>query len=569
MTKISLESSKYLTKLTKLLNYSVPDRVTMKNDSVDFAIITALKVERDAVRERLDNCEIVQDDFDPLTYYSGRVNIPGGDEYYTVILVGLLNMGNNEAAVATTKLLQRWEPKNLMMVGIAGGVHGKVDLGDVVVSQFCHYYEMAKLTDEGNQQRPEQFPCDRLLYSRAYAYEVSEWKGHIGIVRPGTVVQIENLLPDVHFGPIGCGEKVIADTKTLPWLLQDCPKLLAVAMEGAGVARAATSHVNPPRFLEIRGISDFADAQKNDDWRVYAANAAAAFTIGLLHSRPIPPLAAVKITTQIGKSPLLIIRAQSLRPIAPDEVIKSFGDDLKGREVEPAVLDFTDLVTAGIFTSPEAAVQLLTQPQSTLYGALARRGDAELVFHGLVHIPLAILAGHLITDRQPVRFFDFHPSPGSNTWSWPGDDEEFPSLNVTGLPDKLLRHSGDVVIRVSISYPVLAEQTSTVTPLDAIEVDLTLPNPERSIVRSENQMQEYGRVFRRTIDLIAQRIPYVKKVHLFYSGPVSLAFHIGQQISENIHPPVIAWNFRRRYDWAIDLASAYVGEECVIRPSEE
>lgn len=539
----------------------------MNNNSVDFGIITALRVERDAVRERLDNYEVMQDDLEPVTYYYGRVNIPGSNEYYTVVLVGLLDMGNNEAAIETTKLLQRWEPKNLMMVGIAGGVRGKVDLGDVVVSKFCHYYEMAKLTDEGNQQRPEQFPCDRLLYGRAYAYEASEWKGQIGVVRPDTV-QIESSLPDVHFGPIASGEKVIADAETLPRLLQDCHKLLAVAMEGAGVGRAAINHTNPPRFLEIRGISDFADAQKNDNWHVYAANAAAAFTIGLLHSRPIPPLATVKLTQTREAAPLLILCAQSLRPIAADEIIKSFVDDLRGREVETAVLDFTDLVSSGIFTSPETAVQRLTQPQGALFGALARRGDAEIIFHGLVHIPLAILAGHYITDRQPVRFFDFHPSPGSNTWAWPDGVEEFPPLNVTGLPDALLPHNGDVVIRVSVSYPVLTEQTRIVTPSDAVEVDLTVPHPKRSIVCSENQMREYGRVFRHTIDLIAQRIPNTKKIHLFYSGPVSLAFHIGQQISENIHPPVIAWNFRRRYDWAIDLANAYVGEDCVIRPEE-
>jgi len=538
----------------------------MRNNSIDVAIITAIRIERDAVRNRLDSYDVVQEDFEPLTYYRGRVNIPGSDEYYTVVLIGLLDMGNNEAAVATTKLLQRWQPANLMMVGIAGGVRGKVKLGDVVVSKFCHYYEIAKLTPEGDQPRPEQFLCDRLLYGRAYAYEDSEWKGQIGVPRPGSV-QSENSLPEVHFAPIGSGDKVIADTETLPQLLQECPKLLAVAMEGAGVARAATNHTNPPRFLEIRGISDFADNQKDDNWHAYAANVAAAFTIGLLRSRPIPPLAAVK-PVKICEAPLLILQAQSLRPIAPDEVIKSFGDDLKGREMETAVLDFTDLVANGVFTSPETAVQRITEPQGVLFGTLERRSEAELVFHGLVHIPLAILAGHLMTDRQPLKFFDFHPSPGSNTWLWPGDSKEFPPLNVIGLPDAPITYIGDVVIRVSVSYTVFSEQTRTIVPTGAIEVDLTLSNPQRSIVRSENQVREYGQVFRRTIDLITQRISKVNRVHLFYAGPVSLAFHIGQQISENIHPPVIVWNFHRGYDWAIDLAAAYIGEQCVIRPSE-
>jgi hypothetical protein len=40
---------------------------------------------------------------------------------------------------------------------------------------------------------------------------------------------------------------------------------------------------------------------------------------------------------------------------------------------------------------------------------------------------------------------------------------------------------------------------------------------------------------------------------LFYAGPVSLAFHLDQQISEDINPPVIVWNYRREqgYNWAV------------------
>jgi hypothetical protein len=51
---------------------------------------------------------------------------------------------------------------------------------------------------------------------------------------------------------------------------------------------------------------------------------------------------------------------------------------------------------------------------------------------------------------------------------------------------------------------------------------------------------------------------------------VSLAFHLGQQISENIHPPVIVWNYRREqgYNWAIDLLRACRGEASVRRPGD-
>ena len=177
------------------------------------------------------------------------------------------------------------------MVGIAGGVPGKVALGDVVVSDFVYYYELAKRTPRGEQRRAQQFLSDRLLYGRALAYEAGEWRSDISIARPGAA-QTDVPFPKAYFGAIGSGEKVIADTRALSRLLKECPRLLTVAMEGAGVARAATQQPHPPPIIEVRGICDYANEQKNDDWQPFAAEAAAAFTVGLLRSRPIPPLGA-------------------------------------------------------------------------------------------------------------------------------------------------------------------------------------------------------------------------------------------------------------------------------------
>jgi nucleoside phosphorylase len=534
----------------------------VRSGPVDFAVITALRIERDAVLRRLDpGYEVVQEDREPLTYYYGHVTIPASGERYTVVAAMLLGMGNDEAAVATTRLIQRWQPEHVLMAGIAGGVPGKVALGDVVVADSVYYYELAKLTTEGEERRPQQFTTSRLLYGRAQAYEASEWKGEVGVERPGAATP-DATLPEAHFGVIAAGEKVIADRETLPKLLKGNPKILAVAMEGAGVARSSLNNNPPPAFLEVRGVCDFADEHKNDNWQPYAANAAAAFIVGLLRSRPISPLEA---KPQEGKTaPVLVLRAQSLRPIAPDELLGDFAVDLKGRDIETIALDFTDLVRGDALSDLGEAVRRIADPQGVLFGALARRGDSELVFHGLVHIPLAMLAGHLVTDRQRVRMFDFHPNVGTGTWVWPkGDGEEFPALEVRGLPKRRVSRSGDTVVRMSVSYAVAPDRTRVNVPDPALEVDVTVPRPERGVVRSEEQTRAYGREFRRVIDVIAQQAPACQRIHLFYAGPVSLAFHIGQQISANIHPPVTAWNFRRgSYEWGIDLAAA--GEGSVV-----
>lgn len=536
-------------------------------EPIDFAIVTALRVEREAVRQRLDIAETIQEEGDPHTYYAGYVAIPGSAERYRVVLLMLLGMGNDEAAASTTRLVQRWRPASVLMVGIAGGVRGEVELGDVVVADFAYYYELAKLTEVGEQLRPQQFFSDRQLYGRALAYEATEWKADISVPRPGSI-GAEAPQPQVHFGPIASGDKVIADRNTLPRLLDACPKMLAVAMEGAGVARGA-SHFSPsPRFLEIRGISDFADAEKNDNWRDYAANSAAAFAVGFLRSRPSQPFASLPSEQVAGTTapPLLIIRAQSLRPIGPDELLADFPPDLKRRDIETEALDFTSFVQGDRFEHPAMAVEVLTDPNRGLLSVLSRRDQRDLVFHGLVHIPLAVLAGHLVTDRQRVRLFDFHPGEEA-PWAWPASEGPFPDLSVRGLPSYANREAGDVVIRVSVSYAVTEDQTRVVVPKTVADIDLSVPEPVRSVVQSEAQVRVYGGAFRRTLDLVAQRLPEAGQVHLFYAGPVSLAFHLGQQISTNIHPSVTVWNYHRPvgYEWGIDLRKAITREPSVAR----
>ncbi|HLI07185.1 MAG TPA: hypothetical protein VKV40_11510 [Ktedonobacteraceae bacterium] len=368
------------------------------------------------------------------------MGIPTTGEEYQAVVVMLLGMGNDEAAVSTVKVIERWRPAYVLMVGIAGGVPGKVALGDVVVSDFVYYYEPAKRTPRGEQRRAQQFLSDRLLYGRALVYEAGEWRSDIAIARPGAA-QADVPFPKAYFGAIGSGEKVIADARALSRLLKECPGLLAVVMEGAGVARAAAQQPHPPPFIEVRGICDYANEQKNDDWQPFAAEAAAAFTVGLLRSRPVPPLAASAHRVP-EKGSFLILCAQSLCPIAAHELLGILEKDSTSRSVEVVSLDFTDLVVNGIFTDPQGAALRLTGPQGPLYAALARRGEAEFAFHGLVHIPIAFFVGHLVTDRQPVRLFDFHPGPGLETWAWPGAQGTMPPLEVRGAPERPFRRKG-------------------------------------------------------------------------------------------------------------------------------
>ncbi|KAJ6256404.1 hypothetical protein Dda_8904 [Drechslerella dactyloides] len=74
----------------------------------------------------------------------------------------------------------------------------------------------------------------------------------------------------VHFGTIASGNSVMRDGITRDSIAQETGAL-CFEMEAAGIMGAWPC-------LVVRGISDYCDSHKNDDWRWYAAGTAAAFT---------------------------------------------------------------------------------------------------------------------------------------------------------------------------------------------------------------------------------------------------------------------------------------------------
>lgn len=534
------------------------------SDRIDIAIVTALKVEREAVVARLSNVEKLQFPTEPLTFYAGSLSLSGSD-FYQIVVVQCHDMGNNDAGIAATRTIQRFDPQCVLMVGIAGGVTGKANLGDVVVSQYVHYYEFAKLKEEGRENRPQQWPSDVLLYARAQHYDESDWRGDIRENCPDS--EMPNFQPDVRFGPIACGDKVVESEDELTTIRNQCPKMLAVAMEGWGVAKAVGADGSSIRYLEIRAISDQAIPGKNDDWHSYAANAAAAFTIGLLKTLPVRPIKAVEREAVSGVArPTLVVTAQSLRSISGEEVISALPLEIQKGQLDFFGLDFTDLVENKRMISPHEAAHRITAPDGDFLQTLAGYPQHRLAFHGLCSIPPVVLAGHVVSDRQSVMLFDLQPDSGD--WIWPESNEVYPALVLEQQLSRRVLKAGDVIVRVSVSYPVSADEVERLEIPAVASFHLSVPTPVRGIVRSQEQTLAYGRQFRQLLDSLKTQVPNADRIHLFYAGPMALAFNVGQQVSENIHPPVIVWNFSRGYDWAIDLTKAITGEPCILRSED-
>lgn len=272
---------------------------------VDFVIITALEEEREAVLAKLpDYKKLPRDGLDVHTYYEARVvtNRPDHTQY-RVIVTSLSGMGPIKGASKATSIIQRWNPRHVLLVGIAGGVKGEVAPGDVVVASQIVDYSLGKSTEGGHREvRWVAHQAEANLFDAASNFRRG-WEDLIATERPRPGA------PQRIMGVVASGGDVVADPGTIAKYIEAWPKLVGIEMEAAGVAAALFESIEKPSFLMIRSVSDLANGQRNATtkkrWRAYACDVAAAYAVGLLRDGPTPAstpaLSSVKVDAEVAK----------------------------------------------------------------------------------------------------------------------------------------------------------------------------------------------------------------------------------------------------------------------------
>jgi nucleoside phosphorylase len=248
---------------------------------IDFAIITAIEVERKAVCAALGLSDRSRQRKGARLYWVGRLKLKDGS-FYEIVVGQPLDMANIDAALLTEAMIRDWEPPALLMVGIAGAASDDVALGDVVLGSDIYYYERGKVTPKGKKPEPRMYPADASLWDSVI--KTTKWTTSIRAPRPDN----KQTRPKIHRGVIASGEKVIAEKAVRNQIASVSRKILAIEMEGYGVSSAAWQSPSRPRVLVIRAISDRADRSKKYDWQPYAAAAAAGFTKHFLRDQPLP-----------------------------------------------------------------------------------------------------------------------------------------------------------------------------------------------------------------------------------------------------------------------------------------
>ena len=197
-------------------------------------------------------------------FHESRLDVDGTP--IGVVTTRTIGPGQRQAGAAYQHLRAAYAPPVVVLVGIAGGVHQAVSLGDVVVATRVVYYD-ARREDPGETlYRGESHDLPPAMQHSVNAY-FTRYGEPAQLRRPaGRRDATFRALP----GPIGSGEAVIRDenNQARRWLRAFNDKILATETEAAALAHAfhedRDADAPPYGWLVGRGISDHANPEKND-----------------------------------------------------------------------------------------------------------------------------------------------------------------------------------------------------------------------------------------------------------------------------------------------------------------
>lgn len=290
----------------------------------DFVVVFALPIELAAFLQYFPTYEKTQSSLNEL--YHLKVEKRDGRGAYRICAFALPRMGNYEATLATSRAIDVWRPRHVILGGIAGGVkQDDFKLGDLLIAEEVIAYEPGKETEHGTERRFRTIRPAEELVQLAKQLPIDTWALKSKVERPDG--KTDRIIPKVRFGVVVSGEKVISRAGWAKEIKADLKSKLGtptsliagVEMEGYGVALAAYRAETLPGMLMAKAICDWADGQKNDTWQKYAAHVSASFIAALIANSKFDPGQQYKPAIRLDK--------RKFNRRSKIELCKRMGDD--------------------------------------------------------------------------------------------------------------------------------------------------------------------------------------------------------------------------------------------------
>lgn len=285
-------------------------------------VVVALPKELAAMKAVMEFSSHLGVENDPNVYVIGYVTDPGREIARRPVLICQSGMGNNNASTTATDAMRSFpQIEHIIMCGIAGGCPNPdvpdehVRLGDIV---YCNEagiieYDFVKQDSSGSTvrsslQKPSKrmlavigaMIADEILGKKPWEPELDTLSGAVAAFsRPAPQTDILHSIaghiiqhpaetdrggrPRVFGGAIGTAD-TLQKSAIARDELRDRYRVRAIEMEAGGIQNAAWARGRD--VMVIRGICDYCDTYKNDNWQGYAAAAAAAFTKAIMLAMP-------------------------------------------------------------------------------------------------------------------------------------------------------------------------------------------------------------------------------------------------------------------------------------------
>ena len=196
-------------------------------------IIGAMDEEVSILKAKLNNMETTI--IAGCEFYQGELN---GKQ----VILTKSGIGKVAAAVATTLLLEKFNPDQVINTGSAGGYDTTLNVGDIVISTEVRFHDV-DLTAFGYEigqmaQLPAAFPADKNLM--VAAQKAADAIAHLKTIQ----------------GLICTGDIFMADPTKAEIARFNFPTMAACEMEAASIAQVCYQFKVP--FVIIRSLSDIA-----------------------------------------------------------------------------------------------------------------------------------------------------------------------------------------------------------------------------------------------------------------------------------------------------------------------
>lgn len=243
-----------------------------------------------------------------------KLGMPQDEREELLVAVSPGRMGHAAIAAVLPDVINRWRPRDIILIGISGSLDSKdLLLGDVIVPMKVFGYAEAKVERVGGKEnwafrtlgdRPASHARTEIQAISDTPELLSAWQKDCR--RAGSqyaqiaerIAEMGGDRPKIHIHPndsLATGNVVVA-SKQFGKELQTkvSPTIRAVDMEAGGLFEALTQSDWRGSVLVLRGISDYSDKAKSrlertskDRWRLYAMQNAVRLAASLIRQRPV------------------------------------------------------------------------------------------------------------------------------------------------------------------------------------------------------------------------------------------------------------------------------------------